>query len=81
MQIGSVLCPVMKNNFICLFINKVLGNITRSSFLFGPILTGDFALQGADRLLRLGGGGGWWGVQFSKRLDFGGSIILKMHKM
>ena len=41
---------------------------------------------GTDRLLRLGGGGGMGGmgfgggVQFSKRLDFGGSI-LKMHKM
>ena len=41
---------------------------------------------GTDRLLRLGGGGGMGGrgfgggVQFSKRLDFGGSI-LKMYKM
>ena len=37
---------------------------------------------GTIRLLRprgVGGGGGWRGVQFSKRLDFGGSI-LKMHK-
>ena len=37
-----------------------------------------------DHLLRLGGGGGgggkvWRGVQFSKRLDFRGSI-LKMDK-
>ena len=30
MQIGSVLFPVMKNNFIYLFINKVPGNITPS---------------------------------------------------
>lgn len=40
---------------------------------------------GTDRLLRPGGGGmggrGFGGgVQFSKRLDFGGSI-LKMYKM
>ena len=36
---------------------------------------------GTVRLLRPRGGGlGGGGVQFSKRLDFGGSI-LKMHKM
>ena len=45
MQIGSAFFPVMKNNFISLFINKVLGNITPSSFFYGPILTCDFALK------------------------------------
>ena len=35
---------------------------------------------GTVRLLRARGGGLGGGVQFSKRLDFGGSI-LKMHKM
>ena len=43
MQIGSILFLVMKNNSICLLINKVLGNITPSSFFFGRILTSDLA--------------------------------------
>ena len=76
----------MKNKFICLFINKVLCNITPTSFFFGPILTGDFALTGPIAYYGSGVAGvGWVGVgggaQFSKRLDFGGSIISKMHKM
>ena len=75
----------MKNKFICLFINKVLGNITPTSFFFGPILTGDFALTGPIAYYVSGVAGVGWvgggGGQFSKWLDFGGSIISKMHKM
>ena len=74
----------MKNKFICLFINKVLGNITPTSFFFGPILTGDFALTGPIAYYVSGVAGVGWvgggGDNFLRGLILGGQLFRKCIK-